>query len=396
MIFLIILAGLILRLINLNQSLWLDEAITALAVKNNSFGEILTKFSPGDFHPPLYYLLLKFWTILFGYSEIALRFPSVIFGVLTIYFLYKIGGKKAAVLMAVNPLVIYYSQEARMYSLAMLLITASVWFFVKKSKKLFVLFFLAALYTDYVPWLMIPVFLSREIFWIILGLSPLIPLLLVQIGAILGSSSGTWGDILGRASLKNLFLVPAKFIFGRISLPIGVYAVFTAIYGYFIISSRNKIFWKWFLVPLVLGFFLSFKIPIFTYFRFLFVLPAFILLLSQGSKKVILFVFVISLGSLIYFNFNQRFWREDWRSATAYINSVPGKVIMPNMAQSAPLEYYGAIMNKNEGPVYLLRYVQEIFDPEDNLRKNLENSGYKKITEKSFNGVLIWTYESRN
>ena len=37
----IILLGLVLRLINLNQSLWLDEAINALAVKNNSFVEII-------------------------------------------------------------------------------------------------------------------------------------------------------------------------------------------------------------------------------------------------------------------------------------------------------------------------------------------------------------------
>lgn len=399
MIFLIILAGLILRLINLNQSLWLDEAITALAVKNNSFTELITKFSPGDFHPPFYYLLLKFWTMFFGYSEVALRLPSVIFGVLTIYFIYKIGGKKAAILMAVNPLAIYYSQETRMYSLAMMLITMAVLFFIKKNRMLFVLFFLAALYTDYVPWLMFPVFLSREIFWVVLGLVPLAPLLFIQLGGIFGASSGSWGDILGRASLKNFALVPAKFLFGRISLPQWCYVIFTVLYTGFLLKSKNKIYWSWLLAPLILGFILSIKIPIFTYFRFLFVLPAFILLLAEGTKnniKFMMFITVISFISVMVFNFNPRFWREDWRAATFYINSVPGMVIMPNMAQSAPLEYYGAIMNRNKSPVYLLRYVQEIFDPEDKLRKNLETSGYKKTAEKSFNGVLVWTYEGRN
>lgn len=388
--------GLGLRLINLNQSLWLDEAITALAVKNNSFTELITKFSPGDFHPPFYYLFLKFWTNIFGYSEIALRLPSVVFGILTVYFIYKIGGKKAAVLMAVNPLSVYYSQEARMYSLVTMLITAAVWAFLNKNKKLFILALTAALYSDYVPWLMFPVFLSQEIFWVILGLVPLTPLLFIQIREILGVSGGSWGDILGRASFKNLFLVPAKFIFGRISLPQWGYAIFTAFYTGFLLKSKNKIYWSWLLAPLILGFIISIKIPIFTYFRFLFVLPAFILLLSQNSQKVILFITVISLGSLVYFNFNPRFWREDWRAVTLYINSVPGKVLMPNLAQSAPLEYYGAIMNGNKNPVYLLRYVQEIFDPEDKLRKNLETAGYKKTAEKSFNGVLVWTYESRN
>ncbi len=390
----VIALGLVLRLINLNQSLWLDEAITALAVKNNSFIELITKFSPGDFHPPLYYLFLKFWTMFFGFSEVALRMPSVIFGVLAIFFIYKIGGKKAAILMAVNPLGVYYSQEARMYSLAMLLVTASVFFFIKKKRLLFVMSFLAALYTDYVPWLMFPVFLSREIFWIIVGLIPLIPLLLIQIGSVLGVSGSSWGDILGRASLKNFALVPAKFLFGRISLPVWIYAIFTAVYGYFMTFSRNKIYWAWFTVPLILGFVLSFKIPIFTYFRFLFVLPAFILLLSQSPKKIISFITIISLGCLVYFNLNPKFWREDWRSAVNYIKIDPGQIIMPNIAQAASLEYYNADLKiKNTSSVYLFRYVQEIFDPGDAQRKLLEVNGYKRTEEKSFNNLLIWKYE---
>jgi uncharacterized membrane protein len=77
MIFIILGAGLILRLVSLNQSLWLDEATTALASKM-SLANLFTKFFPGDFHPPLYYLIMKFWTSIFGYSEISLRFPSIV------------------------------------------------------------------------------------------------------------------------------------------------------------------------------------------------------------------------------------------------------------------------------------------------------------------------------
>lgn len=64
--------GLVLRLVSLNQSLWLDEATTALVAKM-SFTDIFTKFLPGDFHPPLYYLLIKVWVFLFGDSEVVLR-----------------------------------------------------------------------------------------------------------------------------------------------------------------------------------------------------------------------------------------------------------------------------------------------------------------------------------
>ena len=126
----ILFLALFIRLIGLNQSLWLDEAVTANIVSNYSYSEIITKFSPTDFHPPLYYLVLKFWTNIFGYSEIALRFPSVIFSLLTAWVLYKISwkvcptssrhdvgttlGAWAAALFLFNPLIIYYSQEARM------------------------------------------------------------------------------------------------------------------------------------------------------------------------------------------------------------------------------------------------------------------------------------------
>ena len=39
-----------------------------------------------------------------------------------------------------------------------------------------------------------------------------------------------------------------------------------------------------------------------------------------------------------------------------------------------------------------MRYVQPIFDPQDNLRKKVEES-YKKTREKDFNGVTVWEYE---
>ena len=67
----------IMRLIGLDQSLWLDEATTAVAVQTHSFWNIVTQFSPSDFHPPLYYLVMKIWTGIFGYSEVALRMSSV-------------------------------------------------------------------------------------------------------------------------------------------------------------------------------------------------------------------------------------------------------------------------------------------------------------------------------
>src|SRR3990167_1900536 len=93
MILFIILIGFLLRLVNLDQSLWLDEAININFVKSLSFKELILNYSLSDFHPPLFHVLLKRWISLFGSSEIAIRFPSIIFGVGTVFITYLIGKK---------------------------------------------------------------------------------------------------------------------------------------------------------------------------------------------------------------------------------------------------------------------------------------------------------------
>lgn len=424
MINIILLLGFVWRLINLNQSLWLDEGITALAVKGNSLTELITKFSPGDFHPPLYYLILKLWTDIFGYSEIALRFPSIIFGLIAIVFVYFIGKKLfnkkvgfiAALFLAINPLAVYYSQEARMYSLAMMLVAGSMWFLLSKERFWFVVFAAASVYTDYLPWLMFPVYFfmlkDRKIllFPIFLYL-PWLPSFLTQLqtGLALTAAIPAWSAILGGFSLKALALTYVKFIFGRISFDNKiVYGLLVAIAGggYLAIASRtkNKTLWLWLLLPLFGGMLLSLKVSVFTYFRFLFVLPALPLLLAAGakSKLAIIFVVAVSLSSLIWFNLRSEFWRENWRSAVEYVDSNPGLVIMPSLAQSAPLAYYNLkspledinnINLQNFQNIYLLRYVPEIFDPQDVVLKTIESSGYKFKENINFNGVVIWRYE---
>ncbi len=132
-------AAFLIRLISLNQSLWLDEAITAKVVRQFSLFQISSLFSPADFHPPLYYIVMKMWNSIFGYSEIALRMPSVIFSLLTGHAVFLIGtrmknqkfGLWAAALYLFNPLAIYYSQEARMYSMVTFLLTFALYFWLE-------------------------------------------------------------------------------------------------------------------------------------------------------------------------------------------------------------------------------------------------------------------------
>ena len=127
MILAILFLSFVLRVISVNQSLWIDEATSVLTARDFSFSEIITKFSPGDFHPPLYYLILKIWTAIFGSGEVGVRLLSVMAGVGTVYLIYQIANKfirvnysnfpgTAALLLATSGLHIYYSQEARMYA----------------------------------------------------------------------------------------------------------------------------------------------------------------------------------------------------------------------------------------------------------------------------------------
>lgn len=424
MIILILLLGLTLRLVNINQSLWLDEAITALTVKNLNLFDILVKFSPGDFHPPLFYLIEKIWTSVFGYHELALRAPSVLFGVATIYMVYLLGKKLfsprtallAALLTSVNPLLIYYSQEARMYSLATFLVAGSLYFLLKKRWVIFTLFLMASLYTDYLPWFMIPVyFLStkdKKKILISLAISliafiPWVPTLIHQLGIGVAGGDSSWGDLLGRTNFKNLILIPLKFTTGRITiedkylynLTFGGILLFIAL-----VLSRAKttLNWLWLLLPLFIAALISLKVPVLSYFRFLFVVPGFILLLAEGvtgKKPLATLLVCVFLGSTVAFHLFPMFHRENWRDAANFV--ADGVVLIPSRAQSAGLVYYkpsleiadrDSFVPGNKLPVYLFRYVREVFDPADSLQSKLEENYYQKVAEKNYNGVVIWKY----
>jgi uncharacterized membrane protein len=123
---LVVAAGLALRFWT-PSALWLDEALT-VNIARLPLHEIPGRLKQ-DGAPPLFYYLLHFWMLLFGQSDVAIRCLSGIFGVLTLPVSWlaakRFGGRTVAwttvVLLASAPFAIYYSTEARMYSLVILL-----------------------------------------------------------------------------------------------------------------------------------------------------------------------------------------------------------------------------------------------------------------------------------
>lgn len=124
----LVLCAFALRLYRLDaQSLWYDEGVTA-QLAQRSLAD-LTRWTANDIQPPLYYYVSAGWGRLAGWSEWSLRFPSAGFGLLLVPLLAVLTQRLtklpraallAALLTTVHPALLYYSQEARMYTLLLL------------------------------------------------------------------------------------------------------------------------------------------------------------------------------------------------------------------------------------------------------------------------------------
>lgn len=105
------------------DSLWYDETVS-VHLANESI-PALVGHTARDIHPPGYYLLLHGWSRLAGSSEFSAAFFSLSFGVLLVILAYRLAvrafgpgvGLLAALLVAISPYNLWYSQEVRMYTL---------------------------------------------------------------------------------------------------------------------------------------------------------------------------------------------------------------------------------------------------------------------------------------
>ncbi|MFN8163520.1 MAG: glycosyltransferase family 39 protein [Solirubrobacterales bacterium] len=124
------------------QSYRHDEAVTA--------GRVLVSSLPGTMHrvwtsestPPLYYAVAWLWSQLFGVHEFGLRSLSALFGTATVPVSYLAGreligrrvGLAVAAIVAVSPMLVWYSQDARAYALLVLFCTTALVFFLRARR----------------------------------------------------------------------------------------------------------------------------------------------------------------------------------------------------------------------------------------------------------------------
>ncbi|KKQ90143.1 MAG: hypothetical protein UT12_C0001G0011 [Candidatus Curtissbacteria bacterium GW2011_GWC2_38_9] len=476
MIWLILLVTFVLRMINLNQSLWLDEAINVNVAKALSYKSLIFNYSLGDFHPPLYHIILKSWILFFGSSEISVRIPSVILGVATVFVTYLIGKKLfenktaliAATLMATSPLSIYYSQEARMYMLAAFFASLSVFFFISILKKDdfwlwfgFIISTALMLYSDYLPYLLIPIYFlyllinKRKVakntlksfipafILISILITPWLIILPKQIsvGLSAATASPAWAQVVGAPSIQNLLITFVKFTIGRISYdnnlvyallfaPAAFFIIFLFLLSLFRMSPLRFFLWFWFFGPVFLGFAIAYFIPVFAYFRFVFVIGAYYLIWASAintinwtflTRSLLFLALAVNLTSATFYFLIPRFQRENWREATSYViqNSSQKTIsLFESDYPPGPFDYYSRGQVKAEGAlngynadqskvreklnvltqdkqkVFLFQYLSGITDPAGLVFQELTRLGFKNTRTRDFNGVgFVYEFE---
>lgn len=364
-----------------SESYWLDEAISIRQAQVNYATSI--EMLKHDVNFPFYIILLHSWIKLFDTSEFSSRFLSVIFGVLSVGMIYllakKLFSERVAIitvlLMSFSPILIYYSQEARSYSLLVLLTIVSFYFFISYLEKrdtihliAYVFFSLLLIYTHIFSFLVILIQNVYVLYIYRFRIKPLlkwfagqlalfilfIPWLPILFGQISNSSFSTlW---IPKPNVLILLSTSYAFFGGYLVL-----LIFIALLIVFILTKKFKTIGKnklvfvslWIILPflVVVTYSLLFS-SLYNTRYMLFTLPAIYLLFAvtidtvMPKKKFIswIIVFVLIVSSFISVADQvKRIDKDDWRTTSEYIkqNVKENDAVFINpFYQQDPFTYY--------------------------------------------------------
>lgn len=309
------------------QSLWNDEG-TSVALARLGLPAIITG-AARDIHPPLYYFLLHFWTVIVGDGEFALRFLSLMAGVLLIAVTFRIArlffdeevALLSAFLSALSAFQLYYSQETRMYILVALWSAVSVWCMATMLLgargrgtlvwPAYLLATLAALYTHYFAFTLVLFENLAFLAWLLwawrakrhLGrsLASWFVAQLVLVFAFLpwlgfaGNQLTTWPAISAPLSAPDLATRVLSAFILQIDMPMGAETYIVVAYGVFFLAGllpsldlyKHSI-WGitlaalWVLVPLAAMYLISLQRPDYDPKFLLLASPGFFILAARG------------------------------------------------------------------------------------------------------------------
>jgi mannosyltransferase len=364
---LLTIAGAWLRVSHLGtRSLWLDEGAT-VALARASWQHFAWVWWHGEANlQTIYFLLMRGWIHL-GSSEAWLRLPSALFGIASIPLTYVVGRKftgvmpslVAAALLAFSPSAVYYSQEARSYSLGILVVLLSTFFFVRAVEEnrssdwaLWTVCGIAAFYShDFTALVLVAQVLS-----LLVKPPPVQWRRAILCGVIIFAAAVPGLTYVFRATPENLHFLwmprpsPKEFwhlamFFGGSGIKIalacllwgaGIAAVIRAGRdGEAELAWRGTLLLSWAIIPVVLLALVSLREPMFLQRYMIFSLPATALLAGAGAAMLskwrigLVLAAVLCAGCIptIVRNYNKP--REDWRGATGLVlsSATPGDAV---------------------------------------------------------------------
>jgi len=358
------------------HSLWLDESASIHLASFPLFEIFQQGMSLQEPNPPLYHLTLHLWVRVFGSGEAAVRLLSVFLGTLYLPPIYLLGRRLlsrrvallAALLAAINPFLVWYSQETRMYALVATLSLWSLYCFVRALDTprwywwaAYVVITVASLYTHFYAVLLLP----AELVCLLIyawrsGTSPWRGLLAWMTSLLcfapwlwraweLSATTPSWRPSLGLGAMAvaclEAFTVRSVPLSGaaRASalLILGTIALVGLLPAPLPQGAARRGRWKWtelrsgtflvlaLLVPFLLAYVLSFRQQIFTVYYLIIIVAPFVLALASGIARVNslhratgLLSLLVALGFLSYglrHNWSPESRKEEWRAAARYV-----------------------------------------------------------------------------
>ncbi|HEV2114617.1 MAG TPA: glycosyltransferase family 39 protein, partial [Terriglobales bacterium] len=381
----IIAAGAILRFLHLTRkSFWLDEGVSVMLARLD-LSNLLHILWRREANMALYYGLLRAW-LHFGSGDYFVRSLSALISLAAIPVIYLLGkrlfsstaGLLAAALFSVHAWQVRYAQEARSYSLYVLLTALSCLFFLAAIEKPtprrwtgYLAFSVLAIYSHFFAVLVVVahwaafyflraderlavefrrslkiiglLFLPPAIFIVSRGTGPLSWIArpgLVDLHRFLLDLSGNGGDalLLLYAGCCVIALAAGGWTRGR-NLSFD--------------SWRYLFLLSWLVAPVAITLAFSLIRPVFLPRYLLTCVAPLVLLAAAGLARVrphwvaaivVLAMLALSVrGTLAYYRADFDLSREDWRDATQYMlqNARPGDGILFHSAQARmPFEYY--------------------------------------------------------
>ncbi|MCL4384304.1 glycosyltransferase family 39 protein [Patescibacteria group bacterium] len=438
-IYAVVIASLLINLFYLySQSIRLDEA-QSIWVATKSVPTLL-KINGQDVQTPLYTLILHFWMQILGTDIVISRLLSLIFFILTLPFLYflikRVTNRATAILgtalFALSPFVLWYSQEARTYTLLTLLATVNHYYFLQivdsKGEKGRWGYFITGLLGIYSHYFFAFMLLSQAIYLLIKKFesSRQLTITFILLGACMVNLFLPWAyyvytlglaantqPIIPQPNSFNLLQIYFNFFIGFQnqliqSIVISLWPLFLMII-FFIFTrqvtvklQRTDYFVVISILPVLLIYLFSFFKPIFLPRYLIFVTPSLFTLLAwiliNFGRQVISIVSVVIIAlMLLSLNFQDTSAmtpvKESYREVDKYLvtHATPHDIIAVSAPFTVyPIEYYYGGLARIDTIPHWNRYVQGPIPPFTTNELVSQLKDYAKVYD---NIYLVLSYD---